>query len=181
MTIRYITRLESPQKGWLFLYIPNTVLGTRKRIWLQGTINGRPFAATANPWKDDSHVITVNKVMRKQLGIDGPIDVQLEFDVSEEPLLDLEIPPDLQLALDADKLAGDAFSKLHPAHQKEFIFYVDEAKTVATRKRHIAISLAVLRKNRHLYENPAKRFAEDLKGESTYRYYRDSDNKRKDR
>lgn len=162
MTIRFKTKLESPQKGWLALYIPNSVLGTRQRVWLKGKFNGRPFVATANPWKNNSHVITLNKLMRKKLGVDSPTDVDLEFDVTDEPLLDLEIPPDLQLALKNDKAACEAFDKLAPAHQKEFIFYVEEVKGVATRKRRIDISLSILRRNRHLYEDPAKRFADDL-------------------
>jgi hypothetical protein len=163
MTIKFKAKIGSPQKGWLFIYIPNAVIGTRKRVWLKGTLNGKRFVATANPWKNETHVITFNKLMRKQLGIDGPTDVVLEFDVSEEPLLDLEIPPDLLQALNADELAGDAFKKLAPAHQKEFIFFMEEAKGAITRKRRLDISLAILRKNRHLYENPAKRFADDLK------------------
>ena len=164
--VRFDTRLESPQKGWLFLYIPNVIIGTRKRVWLKGTLNGKPFVATANPWKNGTHVITINKLMRKQLDIEGPTDVVLEFIISEEPLLDLEVPLELLRALDADKLAGDAFKKLPPAHQKEFIFYIEEAKSAATRRRRIDVSLAILRKNRHLYENPAKRFADDLKADT---------------
>jgi hypothetical protein len=130
---------------------------------LKGTLNSKPFVGTANPWKNDTHVVTINKLMRKQLSIYSPTDVILEFDISEEPLLDLEIPPDLQRALDNDKPAGDVFNKLASAHQKEFIFYIEEAKNTNTRRRRLDISLAVLRKNRHLYEHPAKRFADDLK------------------
>lgn len=163
MTITYSTRLESPRKGWLFLYIPNAILGTGKRVWLKGTLNDKPFIATANPWKNDSHAITINKLMRKQLGIDRPIDVELKFAISEKPLLDLGVPTDLRQALNPDKSAHDVFQRLAPAHQKEFIFYIEEAKTEVIRQRNIRISIALLRRNRHLYEDPAHRFADDLK------------------
>jgi hypothetical protein len=123
---------------------------------LRGTLNGKPFIATANPWKGDSHVITVNMIMRPKLGIESPVDVTLDFEVVKEPLLDLEIPPDLQLALKNNELASEAFKNLTPAHEKEFIFCVDEIKSPKFRQRHIGVSLAVLRQHRSLYENPAK-------------------------
>jgi uncharacterized protein YdeI (YjbR/CyaY-like superfamily) len=89
--------------------------------------------------------------MRKQLGIEGPVNVELEFVISEQPLLDLIIPPELQTALEADKNAANSFRSLPPSHQKEIIFYVDEAKSSAARMRRVQKSLAILQRNRHLY------------------------------
>lgn len=158
------TTLDVPRKGWLYLYIPDELLGgVRKRVWLKGTLNGRPFAATANPWKSGTHVVTVNRQMRAALGIDGPAEVELEADVLDEPILDIEIPRDLLEALDAAPDARGTFESLPPSHQKEFVFYLDEAKRPDTRNARIRKSVAILLKGRHLWENPRNRFADDLK------------------
>ena len=153
-----------PQKGWLFLYVPDELLGgVRRRVWLKGTLNGKPFAATANPWKNGTHVVTVNRQMRGSLGIDGPIEVELRAEVLDEAILDVEIPGDLLEAIGSDTAASETFGRLPPSHQKEFVFYLDEAKRSATRAARIRRSVAVLRKGRHLWEDPTRMFADDLK------------------
>lgn len=157
------TTLDVPRKGWLYLYIPDDLLGgVRKRVWLKGTLNGKPFAATANPWKSDTHVITVNRQMRAALGIDGPVEVELRAEILDEAVLDIEIPTDLIRALDAAPAARETFEALPPSHQKEFVFYLDEARRPDTRKARIEKSVRILRMGRHLWENPAHRFADDL-------------------
>jgi len=159
--IRYKTTLVSPQKGWLFLYLPNNLLGVKKRIWVRGTMNGKPFVATANPWKNDTHVITVNREMRKVHNVSAGDEVELEFTVSERPLLDLRVPDDFAAALKANPQAASEFDRLPPSHQKEFIFYVEEGKKPETREAHIRASIQMLLKTRHLYEDPAHKFPKD--------------------
>ena len=158
------TRLDVPRQGWLFLYVPDELLGdVRRRVWLRGTLNGKPFAATANPWKNGTHVVTLNRQMRASLGIDGPVAVELQAEVLDEPILDIEIPTDLLEAIHVDAAASQTFGGLPPSHQKEFVFYLDEAKRPATRAARIRKSVAILRKGRHLWESPARMFADDLK------------------
>jgi hypothetical protein len=165
VTFTLRARLAVPRKGWLHLYIPDGLLGdVRRRVWIRGTLNGKPFVATANPWKDQTHVVTVNRQMRRVLGIDGPVEVELQASVSDEPLLDIEIPADLHDAIMADQVARAAFAALPPSHQKEFVFYLDDARPQATRNERIRRSVAILGRGRHLWENPAAMFADDLKG-----------------
>jgi len=164
VTFTLKTRLAVPRKGWLYLYIPDDLLGgVRHRVWIQGTLNGMPFAATANPWKDRTHVVTVNRHMRRVLGIDGPVEIELEASVSDTPLLDIEIPADLYDAITSDAAAWAAFDALAPSHQKEFVFYVDDARLQSTRDERIRKSVAILTRGRHLWENPDAQFADDLK------------------
>ncbi|HSK48711.1 MAG TPA: YdeI/OmpD-associated family protein [Coriobacteriia bacterium] len=165
MTFKLRTYLDVPRKGWLYLYIPDELLGgVRRRVWIEGTLNGMPFTATANPWKDQTHVVTVNRHMRRTLGIDGPVEVELEARVSDEPLLDIEIPADLHDAITSDPSARATFEALAPSHQKEFVLYLDDASIQATRDERIRKSVAVLRRGGHMWENPAEQFAEDLRG-----------------
>lgn len=136
--INYKTQLISPQKGWLFLVIPNDVLGgIKRRVWIKGILNNKPLIATANPWKDNTHVITVNKEMRKQLELSENDEVELVFEISEKPLLDIKIPEDLQEALAINNKAGKVFGKLPPSHKKEYILYINEAKMLETRMERI--------------------------------------------
>ncbi len=158
------TTLEVPRKGWLVLYVPDSLIGgTRRRVWIRGTLNGKPFAATANPWKDSTHAITVNRQMRRRLGISGPMEVDLEAEVLDEPVLDVELPDDLVSAIHADPAARATFDALPPSHQKEFVFYLDEAKRPSTRAERVRRSVAVLHAGRHLWEDPSKMLADDLR------------------
>ncbi|MBI5231070.1 MAG: DUF1905 domain-containing protein [Coriobacteriales bacterium] len=163
-SISYNAHVTSPRKGWYFLFIPNELLGgTGKRVWIRGTLDGKPFKATANPSRDGMHEITLNRQMREAHGIDSEREVRLEFEVLSEPILDLDVPDDLARALEGDAGARRTWDRIPPSHQKEFIFYLDEVKRESTRAARLAKSLGVLRRGRHLYEDPAKRFADDLK------------------
>jgi hypothetical protein len=164
MRLRLKTTLEVPRKGWLFLRIPDDALGgLRRRVWVRGTLDGRPFAGTANPAENGTHAITINRQMRAALGIQGPVEVTLDADVLLEPVLDVELPDDLVDAIAADPVAQSTFDALRPAHQKEFVLYLDEVKRPASRAERVAKSVRVLSLGRHLWESASARFAEDLK------------------
>ncbi|MBV9172385.1 MAG: YdeI/OmpD-associated family protein, partial [Chloroflexi bacterium] len=135
-TMRLKTRLEVPQKGWSFLFVPNELLGVTRRVRIKGTINGKPFAATANPWRDNSHVVTFNQKMRVELGLNGDEDVEVEFAIDNSPV-ESKIPDDLLAALLAAAGAEEAFRKLAASHRKECIVWIEEAKQPATRARRI--------------------------------------------
>ena len=71
--------------------------------------------------------------MRKQLELSENDEVELIFEISEKPLLDIKIPEDLQEALAVNAKAGKVFDKLPPSHKKEYILHINEAKMLETR------------------------------------------------
>jgi uncharacterized protein YdeI (YjbR/CyaY-like superfamily) len=50
-------------------------------------------------------------------------------------------PADLQKALKANAAASAAFKALSPSHRREYIDWITEAKTVATRKKRLATTI----------------------------------------
>lgn len=64
---------------------------------------------------------------------------------------EIEIPPYLSDALKKNKKASEAFYKFSPSHRKEYLEWITEAKTEATRAKRIATTLERLSegKSRH--------------------------------
>ena len=48
------------------------------------------------------------------------------------------LPPELERALSANKLARENFARLAPSHRKAYIYWVGEAKREETRQRRVA-------------------------------------------
>lgn len=144
--ISYKTTALSPQKGWLFIFIPNEQLGTAKRVFLTGTCNGRPFQATANPWKDNTHVVTVNQSMRRELGISEGDEVMLTCTVSTSAP-DLPLDEDIAMALDQQPRAREAFADLGRNKQKAHLNRIRQAKSAETRSTRISEMIEELLKN----------------------------------
>jgi hypothetical protein len=136
-TFRHETAVVSPQKGWLFLFIPNEVLGETRRVFLSGTLNGKPFRATANAWQDNAHVITVNQQMRRELGIGEGDTVVLDCAVSLTPP-EIPLDADVAAALDATPGARAAWDALGYNKRQERLDHVRQARRPDTRAARIA-------------------------------------------
>ena len=80
---------------------------------------------------------------RTESGIKGgdAIDVELTLDTAPRTV---EIPDDLQAALDASPTAAVAWQKLSYTHRKEHVRSVLDAKKAETRTRRIAAVIATL-------------------------------------
>jgi hypothetical protein len=80
---------------------------------------------------------------RKESGIHGgdAIEVELTLDASPRTV---ELPDDLQSALNSSSAAVAAWEKLSYTHRKEHVRSVLDAKKAQTRKRRIAAVLAKL-------------------------------------
>jgi uncharacterized protein YdeI (YjbR/CyaY-like superfamily) len=51
------------------------------------------------------------------------------------------VPEDLETALKKNKKAAESFAKFSPSHQREYIEWITEAKTEATRTRRLATAI----------------------------------------
>lgn len=108
----------------------------RGRVRLKGTLNGKPFAAHANPIGDGTHGIVLTREMRAALDLQGNERVALEFVIDTTPA-DIAIPDDLFGALKGRKGAEVAFRGLAYSHRKEYIRWIQEGKRPETRMRRI--------------------------------------------
>jgi hypothetical protein len=111
------------------------VFGTKARVPVKGTFDGRPYRGTIQPMTG-GHVIGISADMRRSLGKNTGdiIHVVMEQD-TEERIID--IPADLLTALNSHPAARDFFNKLPYSHKKEYIQHITEAKKAETRARRV--------------------------------------------
>jgi hypothetical protein len=137
---RMFTKLQTPEKGWSGLAVPSEFLGLRRSAWLRGTVNGLSFWVSAQPMGDGNHWVTMNREMRAEMGLVGDEEVEVEFAIADGPPA-LEVPDDVQEALDTRPEAKAFFEQMSHNHRKEYLRWIGEAKRAETRSRRIATAV----------------------------------------
>ena len=117
-------------------------LGAGKRPPVVVNVNGYEYRSTVAPM-GGKYLLPFSADRRTESGIKGgdAIDVELTVDTAPRTV---EIPDDLQAALDASPAAAAAWSKLSYTHQKEHLRSVLDAKKAETRTRRIDAAIAKL-------------------------------------
>jgi hypothetical protein len=111
-------------------------LDAGKRPPVVVTVNGYEYRSTIAPM-GGKYLLPFSAERRKESGIQGgdAIDVDLTLDTTPRTV---EIPDDLQSALDASPTAVAAWDKLSYTAKKEHVRSVVDAKKDETRARRIA-------------------------------------------
>jgi hypothetical protein len=117
-------------------------LGAGKRPPVVVEVNGYQYRSTVAPM-GGKYLLPFRAERRTESGIKGgdAIDVELTLDTAPRTV---EIPDDLQAALDASPAAAAAWSKLAYTHQNEHVRSVLDAKKAETRTRRIDAAIAKL-------------------------------------
>ena len=91
----------------------------------------------------DKFMISLSADNRKNASLKGgdKVEVTLELDTAPRTV---EIPDELQTALDKNKTAKAAFEKLAPSKRKAMVVLISEAKTEETKVRRIAKAIESL-------------------------------------
>ncbi len=120
--------------------------GGRKTFPVRVAVNGTALSLRLARMGGEN-LIGLSKAVRAEAGVEinGTYDVEITVDEGERTV---EVPDDLQAALDGDRAAGEAFAKLSFSHRKEFARWVGEAKAAATRERRVTSTLEMLREGR---------------------------------
>ena len=153
-THRFEAVLERPdiRGAWTFIRVPFNVeeaFGTRARVAVRGSVNGVEFRSSLMPQGGGTHILVVNKQLRGKAGADVGDTASFEIALDTEPRV-VEVPDELQCALDANEDARNAFDKLSYSHQKEYAEFVSEAKRATTRERRADRSVEMLTEGRRL-------------------------------
>ena len=90
------------------------------------------------------YYVGFNKDVREQAGIRPGDSVAVEIELDEEPR-EVEVPPELARALDADPEAKAAFDRLSYTHRREYAEWIADAKREETRERRLEKAVAMLR------------------------------------
>jgi len=125
--------------------IPDKVveaMGQGRRPKVTVTINGKFSYPNTVAVMGGQYMIGISKERRKLAGVSGGemIEVTLELDTTPRAM---EVPRDLQKALDKDEAARAFFAALSYSNQRRHIDPINDAKTPETRARRIERSVAL--------------------------------------
>jgi hypothetical protein len=109
-------------------------------------INNIEFRTTISPTGIGTHTMVLNQQLRREASFKPGDDVLLRLELDSEPRV-VEVPVDVQAALQARPAAEARFAKLSFSHKKEYMDYIDSAKSPETRTRRLGQLLAKLTKN----------------------------------
>jgi hypothetical protein len=143
---RFKGRIENPGGGGAFVRIPFDVEAAfgRKRVPVRATIDGEPYRGTLVRMGEPCHILIVLKEIRQKIGKDFGDEVEVTLEEDTAPRL-VEVPPDLQKALDENPSARAAFDRLAYTHRREYVNAILEAKRPETRQRRIRQTIETLK------------------------------------
>lgn len=118
-------------------------LGSNKRPPVRATINGYTYR-TSVASMGGKFMLGVPPEFRKGAGVAGgdTVDVDLELDTEPREVL---VPSDFQAALEADAQARRSFDQLSYSNKRRLLIPIADAKSIETRQRRIAKTVAILR------------------------------------
>jgi hypothetical protein len=142
--------IEDAGGGGAYVTIPFDVEKAfgRKRVKIKATIDGEPYRGTLVRMGSPQHMLLVLKEIREKIGKSFGDKVAVELEEDFEPR-QVEVPADLQLALEADPTAQASFNRFSYSHQKEYVRWIMEAKREQTRQRRIQQAIEILRQGKN--------------------------------
>ena len=117
-------------------------LGGGKKPLVVVTINGYSYRSAVGKM-GDKYMISLSAENRKNANVKGGDTVEVSLVLDIEPRV-IEVPKDLQKALDNSKTAKIIFEKLAPSKKKAMVLSITESKTEETRLRRIAKAIETL-------------------------------------
>ncbi|MFO7324890.1 MAG: YdeI/OmpD-associated family protein [Pseudomonadota bacterium] len=148
--IRFRIRLlepEAPKKaGWCFFVLPreaSRMLPTRGVTTVEGTLNGRPFRANAEPDGERGHWLKIPAKLRREAGAAPGDLVEVELAPAQKQL-EAPVPADLRRALAASPEAHRTWKEITPAARRDWIQWITTAKQAGTRARRVRAACDML-------------------------------------
>ncbi|WP_028296901.1 YdeI/OmpD-associated family protein [Olivibacter sitiensis] len=136
--------------GWSYIEVPIAMSeqlkpGYRQSFRVRATLDGILFTGLSlTPMGNGKFILALKQEIRKKLGKEeGDI---LTVGMEEDKDFKVVIPDDLQLCLLDAEGAADQFMKLAPSHRHYFIKWINEAKTMGTRSKRIAMTVDAMEK-----------------------------------
>jgi hypothetical protein len=145
---RFKAKLEPVPHGGHFVSVPEKVAaaaGLKYGVRVRGTVNGVPYRSSLMKYSSVFHM-GVHKATLERAGAAGGDRVEVAIEIDDEPLPTDVVPQDLARALAARAMvkARATWQKLAPAHRREHVKHVLDAKKPETRARRIAKTVEAL-------------------------------------
>jgi len=145
---KFMARLESPDEKMdaTFISIPFDVektYGTKGQVKVKATFDGHPYRGILANMGTGCHVIIVRRDIRHAIGkkTGDLVGVTIEPDTEERIV---EIPHELQMALDQNRTAAKFFHSLSYTNRKEYVQWVQSAKKAETKTKRLEQSIQKL-------------------------------------
>lgn len=122
------------------------------RLRFKGTVNGHPIEGAWGP-AEGSHIAILGQDFRRAAMLTETSLVEVSFEIVDSEIV--EIPPDLEAALERDQFNAFKWDCLTPGTKRGFLHQINQAKTPETRAKRIAKLLAKL--SAHMPGEPLNR------------------------
>ncbi len=129
--------------------VPESVvigLGGSKRPAVVVTLDGYTYRSTVAPMGDEWWV-GVNSDHRTASGLKAGDEVQVTLELDTAPR-ELEVPPELAEALDADPVAKAFFDRLSYSNRRVFTLSVEGTNNPETKARRVDKAIALMHEGR---------------------------------
>ena len=147
--MRFRTTILQGDKTATGIEIPNEVveaLGAGKKPPVKLRVNGYEYRSTVATI-DGKFMVGFSADHRAASGIKGGDEIDVEVELDTQPRT-VDVPADLQAALDAEPKARETFDRLSNSLKGYHVSQVTGAKTDETRQRRIEKSISVLREGK---------------------------------
>jgi hypothetical protein len=147
--MRFRTTILQAGKTAAGIRVPDEVvesLGAGRRPPVRVTINGYSYRNTIAVM-DGAYMVGVSNEHRAASGLAGGDEVDVDIELDTAPR-EVNVPPALQAALEADPAARATFEKLSYSNKSWHVLQVEGTKNEETRQRRVAKSIEALREGR---------------------------------
>lgn len=133
--------------GRLILRFPQEAsarLPSRGQVAVHAVLDGHDFDTVLEPDGMRGHWLSIDDVLRDELGLQGGGSASLEVEPSKswpEP----RVPDDLREALDAAPDLAETWRDITPMARWEWVRWVGATKSPVTRAKRVAVSISKLR------------------------------------
>lgn len=141
---RFVAELVPVSHGGHCVHVPAAAAeeaGLAHGARVRGTVNRVPYRSSLMKYSGVFH-LGVHKAVLQQAGAAVGDRVMVTLERDPEPLPGDEPPEDLLRAMRKNRLAREGYAALSPAHRREHVKHVLEAKKPETRARRIAQAIA---------------------------------------
>ncbi len=143
---RFTATLTPVPGGGHFVVVPPETAeaeGLRYGARVRGTIAGAAYRSSLMKYSGVFHM-GVHKATIAAAKVTSGTDVAVTLELDDEPLPTDTVPKDLAKAINSSAKAKTAWATESPAHKREHVQHVIEAKQKETRARRIAKTVAML-------------------------------------
>ena len=127
----------------LFPYDTQQEFATKAKIPIQARIAGIPYRGSLMPYGLPQHMMPILKAIRHQSGKDIGDSIEVELWKDDQPKT-VELPSNFQSLLEQEGLQP-FFNSLSYTHRKEYIRWITEAKTEATKTKRLTKAIEMLK------------------------------------